>query len=169
MVVHGVQHVFHPPVRLEAWPSDDHRSRIVFITRDISRETIEAMYEAYREAAAEGVPSKCIKAQKKAAGQCPPPNSSNPPLSVFSLAVPALRDRGSYHFGSIASGVTKYSPWNWLHTPINRPVTGAVIGAVASSTLLPILKRMKHCYYWRSSHVRVQVMFLLSPHRWAGQ
>ena len=33
VVVHGVQHVFHPPVRLEAWPSDDHRSRIVFITR----------------------------------------------------------------------------------------------------------------------------------------
>jgi G3E family GTPase len=54
VVVHGVQHVFHPPVRLEAWPSDDHRSRIVFITRDVSRETIEAMYEAYREAAAEG-------------------------------------------------------------------------------------------------------------------
>jgi G3E family GTPase len=54
VVVHGVQHVFHPPVRLEAWPSDDHRSRIVFITRDVSRETIEAMYEAYREAAAGG-------------------------------------------------------------------------------------------------------------------
>ena len=54
VVVHGVQHVFHPPVRLEAWPSDDHRSRIVFITRDVSRETIEAMYEAYREAAAAG-------------------------------------------------------------------------------------------------------------------
>ena len=54
VVVHGVQHVFHPPVRLEAWPSDDHRSRIVFITRDVSRETIEAMYEAYRKAAAEG-------------------------------------------------------------------------------------------------------------------
>jgi G3E family GTPase len=50
VVVHGVQHVFHPPVRLEAWPSDDHRSRIVFITRDVSRETIEAMYEAYRDA-----------------------------------------------------------------------------------------------------------------------
>ena len=50
VVVHGVQHVFHPPVRLEAWPSDDHRSRIVFITRDVSRETIEAMFEAYRDA-----------------------------------------------------------------------------------------------------------------------
>ncbi|WP_158045799.1 CobW family GTP-binding protein [Skermanella pratensis] len=50
VVVHGVQHVFHPPVRLEAWPSEDHRSRIVFITRDVSRETIEAMFDAYRNA-----------------------------------------------------------------------------------------------------------------------
>ncbi len=35
MVIHGVQHIFHPPVRLDAWPSDDRRSRIVFITRDL--------------------------------------------------------------------------------------------------------------------------------------
>jgi G3E family GTPase len=44
VVVHGVQHVFHPPVRLEAWPDDDRRSRIVFITRDLDRGTIEAMF-----------------------------------------------------------------------------------------------------------------------------
>lgn len=35
MVIHGVQHIFHPPIRLDAWPSDDRRSRIVFITRDL--------------------------------------------------------------------------------------------------------------------------------------
>lgn len=35
MVIHGVQHVFHPPIRLDAWPSDDRRTRIVFITRDL--------------------------------------------------------------------------------------------------------------------------------------
>ncbi|MDQ6437518.1 GTP-binding protein [Mesorhizobium sp. LHD-90] len=40
-VIHGVQHVFHPPVRLEAWPSDDRRTRLVFIVRDIPRQTIE--------------------------------------------------------------------------------------------------------------------------------
>lgn len=34
-VIHGVRHVFHPPVLLNAWPSDDRRSRVVFITRDI--------------------------------------------------------------------------------------------------------------------------------------
>ncbi len=35
-VVHGVQHIFHPPVALMDWPSDDHQSRIVVIGRDIS-------------------------------------------------------------------------------------------------------------------------------------
>ena len=35
MVIHGVQHIFHPPVILNEWPSEDRRSRIVFITRDI--------------------------------------------------------------------------------------------------------------------------------------
>ena len=35
-VVHGVQHIFHPPVALMDWPSEDHQSRIVVIGRDIS-------------------------------------------------------------------------------------------------------------------------------------
>jgi G3E family GTPase len=50
VVVHGVQHVFHPPVRLAAWPDEDRRSRIVFITRDVPQEVIEAMRRAYTEA-----------------------------------------------------------------------------------------------------------------------
>jgi G3E family GTPase len=41
LVLHGVQHVFHPPVRLDSWPSPDRRTRLVFIVRDIARETIE--------------------------------------------------------------------------------------------------------------------------------
>lgn len=39
-VIHGVQHIFHPPVLLDAWPSDDRRSRIIFITRDIEEATL---------------------------------------------------------------------------------------------------------------------------------
>jgi G3E family GTPase len=42
LVVHGVHHVFHPPVRLAAWPDDDRRSRLVFITRDLDRAELEA-------------------------------------------------------------------------------------------------------------------------------
>ncbi len=38
LVIHGVQHLFHPPIPLAAWPSDDHRTRLVLITRDIDEE-----------------------------------------------------------------------------------------------------------------------------------
>ena len=45
-VIHGVQHVFHPPSWLARWPSDDRRSRIVFITRGVPRGWVEALLEA---------------------------------------------------------------------------------------------------------------------------
>ena len=41
IVVHGVQHVFHPPQDLAAWPGTDRRTRLVFITRGIPRTLIE--------------------------------------------------------------------------------------------------------------------------------
>ena len=47
VVVHGVQHVFHPPARLERWPDDDHRSRIVFITRDLPERTVRELFAAF--------------------------------------------------------------------------------------------------------------------------
>jgi G3E family GTPase len=47
VVIHGVQHIFHPPLELPAWPTDDRRSKMVFITRDIARETIEASLAAF--------------------------------------------------------------------------------------------------------------------------
>jgi G3E family GTPase len=46
VVVQGAQHVFHPPVTLDAWASEDRRSRIVFITRNLSRESVEALFAA---------------------------------------------------------------------------------------------------------------------------
>ncbi|WP_114662031.1 GTP-binding protein [Polynucleobacter necessarius] len=46
VVIQGVQHIFHPPVTLDAWPSDDHTSRMVFITTGISAETIESIFKA---------------------------------------------------------------------------------------------------------------------------
>ena len=50
VVVHGVQHLFHPPVLLPQWPSDDHRTRMVFITRDLPKEAIEQTLAAFEEA-----------------------------------------------------------------------------------------------------------------------
>jgi G3E family GTPase len=54
VVLHGVQHLFHPPVLLPEWPSEDHRTRMVFITRDLPREAIEATLDAFEDAMAEG-------------------------------------------------------------------------------------------------------------------
>jgi G3E family GTPase len=42
VAIHGIHHVFHPPVLLNAWTDADRRSRIVFITRDLAREQVEA-------------------------------------------------------------------------------------------------------------------------------
>jgi len=53
IVLHGVQHLFHPPVLLPQWPSEDHRTRMVFITRDLPRETIEATLSAFEKAVEE--------------------------------------------------------------------------------------------------------------------
>ncbi len=40
VVLHGVQHVLYPEVRLDTWPDDDHRSRFVFIVRDLEPEFV---------------------------------------------------------------------------------------------------------------------------------
>jgi len=49
LVVHGVQHIWHPPAILPEWPSDDTRSRIVFIMRDIEKSDLEAMLKFVTE------------------------------------------------------------------------------------------------------------------------
>ena len=47
LVVHGAQHVFHPPRRLAAWPSDDHCTRLVFVTQDLARAEIERTFHKF--------------------------------------------------------------------------------------------------------------------------
>jgi G3E family GTPase len=44
MVIQGVQHLFHPPLELTAWPSADHGTRLVFITRGVSRESVLQLF-----------------------------------------------------------------------------------------------------------------------------
>ncbi|MEM7424841.1 MAG: GTP-binding protein [Pseudomonadota bacterium] len=48
-IIHGVQHVFHPPVQLEAWPDDDRRSRLVFITRDVDKAELQKLFNAFTD------------------------------------------------------------------------------------------------------------------------
>lgn len=47
LVIHGVQHLFHPPETLPRWPSDDRRTRIVFITRGIDAQDIDATLSVF--------------------------------------------------------------------------------------------------------------------------
>lgn len=47
VVFHVVQHLMHPPARLEAWPDADRRSRIVCITKDLAPEMVRKMFDAF--------------------------------------------------------------------------------------------------------------------------
>lgn len=48
MVIHGVQHLFHPAAFLTQWPNADRQSKLVFITRNISRELLEHSVQMLR-------------------------------------------------------------------------------------------------------------------------
>lgn len=47
VVIHGVQHVRHPPVELSAWQSEDRRSKLVLITHGIPRETLAESLDTF--------------------------------------------------------------------------------------------------------------------------
>ena len=55
IVVHGVQHVIYPPVALKTWPSNDRRTRMVFITYDIDEKTLRGSLDKLTEEARAGV------------------------------------------------------------------------------------------------------------------
>jgi G3E family GTPase len=47
VVIHGVQHLIHPPTHLSAWPDEERRSRLVLIGNLPSAEAIYASLEAF--------------------------------------------------------------------------------------------------------------------------
>ncbi|PDT06128.1 GTP-binding protein [Rhizobium chutanense] len=48
LVLHGVQSIFHPPVRLPAWPDpQDRRTRMVLITRDLPEAFVKDLFDAF--------------------------------------------------------------------------------------------------------------------------
>ncbi len=49
VVIHGVQHVFHPPSRLPAWPEGIRDTRMVLITRGNLRGEIGKLFAAVRD------------------------------------------------------------------------------------------------------------------------
>jgi G3E family GTPase len=48
-VVQAVQRLFHPPFELPAWPDRDRSSRIVFITRRLTRDYICEVFDTIRQ------------------------------------------------------------------------------------------------------------------------
>jgi G3E family GTPase len=48
VMVQFVQHLAHPPVELDAWPEDSRTSRVVFITRNISEQSVRDLFAAVR-------------------------------------------------------------------------------------------------------------------------
>jgi G3E family GTPase len=48
LVLHGVQSIFHPAVRLPAWPDgSDRKTRLVLITRDLSESYVRDLFGAF--------------------------------------------------------------------------------------------------------------------------
>ena len=54
-VILGVQHVLHPVVWLPQWPSDDRRSRLVIIARDLEKQQVERLLDALTGEVVEGL------------------------------------------------------------------------------------------------------------------
>jgi G3E family GTPase len=47
VAVHGVQHLVHPPIHMQAWPDADRRSRLVFIVDGLERSALERSLGAF--------------------------------------------------------------------------------------------------------------------------
>ena len=47
VAIHGVQHLVHTPVHMDAWLSDDHRSHIVFIVDGLEATLLKRSFEAF--------------------------------------------------------------------------------------------------------------------------
>lgn len=46
LAVHGVQHIFHPPVLLTDWQGDDRRTKLVMIVRDFTDPELQDLFSA---------------------------------------------------------------------------------------------------------------------------
>ncbi len=58
VVIHAVQHLFHPPATLAQWPNDDHRTRMVIITKNLSQDFVERLFNAFIGKAATDTPDR---------------------------------------------------------------------------------------------------------------
>jgi len=47
LVLHAAQSTLHPPARLEAWPGEDRRTRLVLITKDLEEDFVRDLFDAF--------------------------------------------------------------------------------------------------------------------------
>ncbi|MEI4484412.1 MULTISPECIES: CobW family GTP-binding protein [unclassified Phyllobacterium] len=47
LVIHGVQQIFHPPVRLAAWPEGVRETRLVMIVKDLPESYVQQLFNAF--------------------------------------------------------------------------------------------------------------------------
>lgn len=66
VVIHAVQHIVHPPVHLEAWPTSDHRSRIVFVVQGIKPEAVQRSLSIFARLGESKFPGTAGTAYKRA-------------------------------------------------------------------------------------------------------
>jgi G3E family GTPase len=58
LVVHGVQQLLHPPVRLPAWPDGDRGTRLVLITLDMPEDYVQRLFAAFMDRPAVDTPDR---------------------------------------------------------------------------------------------------------------
>lgn len=47
LVLHAAQSTLHPPARLDAWPGEDRRTRLVLITKDLEEDFVRDLFDAF--------------------------------------------------------------------------------------------------------------------------
>lgn len=58
MVIHAVQHIFHPSVRLPKWPGEDRRTRLVIITNGLSKSFVSKLFDTFTGKLAPDTPDR---------------------------------------------------------------------------------------------------------------
>jgi G3E family GTPase len=58
LVVHGVQRLLHPPVRLPSWPDGVRGTRLVLITIDMPEDYVRRMFEAFTDTPSVDTPDR---------------------------------------------------------------------------------------------------------------
>ncbi len=64
-VLHGVQHVLYPEIKLPAWPDEDRRSRFVFIVRDLEPQFVAKVLADFAAAAESVVQAPVVEKENR--------------------------------------------------------------------------------------------------------